>query len=207
MCLMSHWLIIFSITVSTLITTISLGEIKRKMSKITNKRTYCNRTYLTFYQKTFEQLNYLFLTQEQEDELTDEQESPHPEEGVQTNPPSQHSGVNSPPPVEKEKQPQNQEDPPKPHVQNNQVNSSQSQQPIPPSNQINNQLNNQQPDTGEEESTSTSNKTPPVEWTVWMMLFILVLLILIIYCIHVIFIFTFQQGQLFKGLFVYLLNK
>jgi hypothetical protein len=55
------------------------------MSKITNKRTYCNRTYLTFYQKTFEQLNYLFLTQEQEDELTDEQESPHPEEGVQTN--------------------------------------------------------------------------------------------------------------------------
>jgi hypothetical protein len=46
-----------------------------------------------------------------------------------------------------------------------------------------------------------------VEWTVWMMLFILVLLILIIYCIHVIFIFTFQQGQLFKGLFVYLLNK
>lgn len=109
----------------------------------------------------------MFLTQEQEEvELTDEPESPHPDQGVQTNPPSEHSGVNSPPPVEKEKekqQQQNQEVPPKPHVQNNQVNASQSQQPIPPSNQINNQLNNQQPDTGEEESTSTSNKTPPVE--------------------------------------------
>jgi hypothetical protein len=34
MCLMSHWQIIFSITVSWLILTISLGEIKGKMSKI-----------------------------------------------------------------------------------------------------------------------------------------------------------------------------
>ncbi|XP_071163274.1 ubiquitin carboxyl-terminal hydrolase 9X-like isoform X2 [Mytilus edulis] len=124
----------------------------------------------------------LLPEEEPEDsELTDEHESPHPEEGVGTYPP--RPAGSSPQPVEKEKgkekekeeketdkdkekekqeKPENQEVPPKPHVQNNQVNTSQSQQPIPPSNQINNQLNNQQPDTGEEEGSSNSNnKTSP----------------------------------------------
>lgn len=130
-----------------------------------------------------------FEFQEPEDsELTDEHESPHPEEGVGTYPP--RPAGSSPQPVEKEKgkekeeketdkdkekekqeKPENQEVPPKPHVQNNQVNTSQSQQPIPPSNQINNQLNNQQPDTGEEEGSSNSNnKTSPApaEWLRWL---------------------------------------
>lgn len=116
-------------------------------------------------------MHYFVITlQEPEDsELTDEHESPHPDDQV---PGYSQQGVTSPQQGDKEKQPaqQNQEAPPKPHVQNNQVNTSQPQQPIPPSNQINNQLNNQQqqqqqqPDTGEEENSSNSNnRSSPTE--------------------------------------------